>query len=114
MHPSKAGKELENYVSRPAIAKQCYPFLPVPTRCSGAIRLLTQARPSWVILRLEGTMAVEDVADAINSLTPEEQESVRQFIEFLKGRGSCPSSPFLAAVDEFIDQHRELLRRLAQ
>ena len=59
-------------------------------------------------------MAVENLADVINSLTPEEQEFVRQFIEFLKGRGSSPSSPFPAAVDEFVDQHPELLRRLAQ
>ena len=59
-------------------------------------------------------MAVENLAEVITSLTPEEQESVRQFIEFLKGRGASPSSPFLAAVDEFIDQHPELLRRLAQ
>ena len=59
-------------------------------------------------------MAVENLAEVINSLTPEEQESVRQFIEFLKHKESSPSSPFLAAVDEFIDQHPELLRRLAQ
>ncbi len=59
-------------------------------------------------------MAVENLADAIHSLTPEEQESVRQFVEFLKNKGSSPSSPFLAAVEEFIDRHPELLRRLAQ
>ncbi len=59
-------------------------------------------------------MGAENFADVISSLTPEEQESVRQFVEFLKHKGSPPSSPFLAAVDEFIDQHPELLRRLAQ
>ena len=59
-------------------------------------------------------MTVDNLADVIRSLTPEEQESVRQFIEFLKHKESSPSSPFLAAVDEFIDQHPELLRRLAQ
>ena len=59
-------------------------------------------------------MAVENLAEVINSLTPEEQESVRQFIEFLQHKESSPSSPFLAAVDEFIDQRPELLRRLAQ
>jgi hypothetical protein len=59
-------------------------------------------------------MAAENLADVISSLTPEEQESVRQFVEFLKQKGSTPSSPFLAAVDEFVDQHPELLRRLAQ
>jgi len=59
-------------------------------------------------------MAAENLADVISSLTPEEQESVRQFVEFLKRKGSAARSPFLAAVDEFIDQHPELLRRLAQ
>ena len=58
-------------------------------------------------------MAAENLADVISSLTPEEQESVKQFVEFLRRKGS-PRSPFLAAVDEFIDQHPELLRRLAQ
>lgn len=59
-------------------------------------------------------MAAESLAQTISSLTLEEQESVKQFVEFLRRRGSSPSSPFLAAVDEFIDQHPELLRRLAQ
>ena len=59
-------------------------------------------------------MAAENLVDVISSLTPEEQESVKQFVEFLKRRESPASSPFLAAVDEFIDQHPELLRRLAQ
>lgn len=59
-------------------------------------------------------MAAENLADVISSLTPEEQESVKQFVKFLKQKGSSPPSPFLAAVDEFIDHHQELLRRLAQ
>jgi hypothetical protein len=58
-------------------------------------------------------MSAENLADVIRSLTAEEQKSVQEFVEFLKRRGSS-SSPFLAAVDEFIDQHPELLRRLAQ
>jgi hypothetical protein len=59
-------------------------------------------------------MAAENLAQVITSLTREEQESVRQFVEFLKRKGPSPASPFLTAVDEFIDQHPELLRRLAQ
>ncbi len=59
-------------------------------------------------------MAAESLADAINSLMPHEQESVRQFVEFLKRKGHRPPSPFLAAVDDFIEQRPELLRRLAQ
>ena len=59
-------------------------------------------------------MATENLADVIASLTPEEQESVKQFIEFLKRKGSAPSSPFREAIDEFVEQHHHLLRRLAQ
>jgi hypothetical protein len=59
-------------------------------------------------------MAAQNLADMISSLTPEEQESVMQFVEFLKQKPSAASSPFAAAVSEFIEQHPELLRRLAQ
>jgi len=59
-------------------------------------------------------MAAQNLIEVINSLTPEEQESVRQFVEFLKAQPPAPPSPFLAAVDEFIAEHPELLRRLAQ
>ena len=59
-------------------------------------------------------MAAESLADIIRSLTPAEQEAVKQFIEFLAGRGLPSSSPFLAAANEFIERHPELLRRLAQ
>ncbi len=58
-------------------------------------------------------MTAQDLAAVISSLTQEEQESVRDFVKFLKQRPAA-TSPFLAAVDEFIDQHPELLRRLAQ
>jgi hypothetical protein len=59
-------------------------------------------------------MAARNLADVISSLTPEEQESVLQFVEFLKQKPSAESSPFVAAVNEFIEQRSELLRRLAQ
>jgi hypothetical protein len=59
-------------------------------------------------------MAVDNIAEEIRSLTPADQESVRVFVEFLKHKAPPPSSPFLAAVDEFVDLHPELLRRLAQ
>jgi hypothetical protein len=63
---------------------------------------------------MEAAMAAENLADIISSLTPEEQESVKQFVEFLKRKELPRSSRFLAAVEEFIDQHPELLHRLAQ
>jgi hypothetical protein len=59
-------------------------------------------------------MAVENIAEEIRALTPAEQESVRVFVEFLKHKTPAASSPFFAAVDEFVDRHPELLRRLAQ
>ena len=40
---------------------------------------------------------------------------MREFITFLKERhGKQPETAFLAAIDEFIAAHPELLRRLAQ
>ena len=51
----------------------------------------------------------EELVELIGSLRPEEQDAVREFISFLKER----KSPFENAVDEFIAEHAELLRRLA-
>jgi hypothetical protein len=59
-------------------------------------------------------VAVENIVDAIRSLSPAEQESVKQFVEFLKRKPSAIPSPFTAAVNEFVEQHPELLQRLAQ
>lgn len=40
---------------------------------------------------------------------------MREFIAFLKeSKGMQPETAFLAAIDEFIAAHPELLRRLAQ
>ena len=58
-------------------------------------------------------MAAADFSEVINSLTPAEQASVMEFIVFLRARESAPS-PFLNAAQEFIEQHPELLRHLAQ
>ena len=61
-------------------------------------------------------MATESLAEVVRSLTPQEQDAVRQFIDYLKQRdaSSGAQSPFLQAADEFIAQHPELLQRLAQ
>jgi hypothetical protein len=59
-------------------------------------------------------MPVENLADLIKSLTPREQEAVRDFIAFLKQKACAPTTPFLAAVDEFIEEHPELLHSLAR
>jgi hypothetical protein len=57
-------------------------------------------------------MAIESLAEVVQSLTPQEQDAVRQFIDYLKRRDA--SSPFLRAADDFITKHPELLQRLAQ
>jgi hypothetical protein len=58
-------------------------------------------------------MPSQNLAAIVENLSVEEQAAVVQFIEYLKSRTQL-KGPFLAAVDEFIDQHPELLRRLAQ
>jgi hypothetical protein len=59
-------------------------------------------------------VTTQELSEAIKSLTPEEQESVRLFIVFLKQGERAGSSPFLTAVNEFVDKHPELLRRLGE
>ena len=68
-------------------------------------------------------MATQDLAAMIATLSDAERAAVAEFVQFLKeGKkpsnpqqdGEKPSSPFLSAVDEFVEQHPELLRRLAQ
>jgi hypothetical protein len=59
-------------------------------------------------------MTTEELIDRVKSLSAEERTSVVQFIDYLERRqGSVPTS-FLHAAEEFISQHPELLRRLAQ
>jgi len=61
-------------------------------------------------------MATESLAEVVRSLTPQEQDAVRQFIDYLKQREAPikSRSPFLRAADEFIAQHPELLQRLTE
>ncbi len=61
-------------------------------------------------------MATASLAEVVRSLTPQEQDAVRQFIDYLKRRDDSVRSQslFLQAADEFIAQHPELLQRLAQ
>jgi recombinational DNA repair protein (RecF pathway) len=61
-------------------------------------------------------VAAESLAEVVRSLTPQEQDAVRQFIDYLKRREASvrSPSPFLQAADEFMAQHPELLQRLSQ
>jgi hypothetical protein len=58
-------------------------------------------------------MAPEKLTQLVSQLSPEEQSAVKDFVAFLKARQS-PARAFCAAVDEFIAEHPELLRRLGQ
>ncbi len=58
-------------------------------------------------------MTAQNLTEAIQSLTTEQQQSVFQFIDFLKSK-SYESLSFAAAADEFMTEHPEILRRLAQ
>ena len=61
-------------------------------------------------------VAIENLAKVVQSLTPQEQEAVLRFIDYLKGRGPLANaqSPFLQAADEFIADHPDLLHHLAR
>ena len=59
-------------------------------------------------------MADQNLGDVVNSLSARQQEAVRRFIDYLKQREAQHDSAFLKAAEEFIAEHSELLRRLAQ
>jgi len=60
-------------------------------------------------------MTTEDLLSVVQSLTPQEQEAVGKFIEYLKERKAIqPQLSFLQAADEFIAGHSDILRRLSQ
>ena len=59
-------------------------------------------------------MASERLSEIVETLTPDQQAAVREFIEFLTSKAAPPADRFRAAVTEFLDEHPELLRRLAQ
>ena len=60
-------------------------------------------------------MTPENLPELVSRLSPEEKAAVQEFIEFLKRRkDQSRQTPFLAAIEEFIAEHPELLRRLAQ
>lgn len=57
-------------------------------------------------------MPNEILIEAVNALSPEEQESVLRFIDYLKRQNVRSESSFLQAADQFIADHPELLRHL--
>jgi hypothetical protein len=59
-------------------------------------------------------MPKTELAEIVAALTPAEQDAVRAFIEYLRREPLPPKSPLLSAAEEFMSEHPELLRRLAQ
>jgi hypothetical protein len=59
-------------------------------------------------------MVRADFNEIVASLTPQEQEIVRELVEYLRRPSGSEKSPFVTAAGDFIRQHPELLRRLAQ
>jgi hypothetical protein len=55
----------------------------------------------------------QDLSTLIANLSPEERAAVEEFIRFLQKKPQ-PSITFQAALDSFVREHPELLRRLAQ
>jgi len=61
-------------------------------------------------------MATQSLAEVVRWLTPQEQDAVLRFIEYLKRRNESAGSQsaFVHAADEFIAQHPDLLQQLAR
>ena len=58
-------------------------------------------------------MQVQELSTLIANLSPEERAAVEEFIRLLK-KNSTPAVTFQSALDSFVREHPELLRRLAQ
>jgi hypothetical protein len=59
-------------------------------------------------------MTGQDLISRVNSLSPEEQTAVVQFIDYLKAREARASTPFLKAAEQFMAEHPEILHHLSQ
>jgi hypothetical protein len=56
---------------------------------------------------------LQDLSTLIANLSPEERAAVEEFIRYLQ-RKPQPPITFQAALESFVREHPELLRRLAQ
>jgi hypothetical protein len=59
-------------------------------------------------------MTSGNLLEIVDSLSPQQQDAVRAFIDYLTATPQPESSSFLNAVDEFIAEHPTLLHNLAQ
>jgi signal transduction histidine kinase len=58
-------------------------------------------------------MASQELLDLIAKLSREEQNAVEEFIRYLREKPQAEGN-FRAALDSFVREHSELLRRLAK
>jgi hypothetical protein len=58
-------------------------------------------------------MSPQDLLNLISTLSREQQDAVEEFVRILK-KEKAPGVAFREALDEFVGEHPELLRRLAQ
>ena len=59
-------------------------------------------------------MTTEDLIERVGALSPYELAAVAQFIDYLERRDTSTRSPFVQVAEQFMAEHPELLRRLAQ
>jgi hypothetical protein len=59
-------------------------------------------------------MTTEELLERVKALPSEKQASVAEFIDYLEHVKAPTASPFLQAAEQFIAEHPDLLRRLAQ
>ena len=60
-------------------------------------------------------MSHEELLQLVSSLSPEQQDAVETFVLYLRERASQDSQTDVRnALDEFVREHSDLLRRLAQ
>lgn len=59
-------------------------------------------------------MASQELLDRIATLSPDQQTAVEQFIDYLKKQSPSEGAvSFRTALDSFVAEHSDLLRRLA-
>lgn len=66
-----------------------------------------------LIASASGRSFLQGLAELVAPLSPDDQAAVRDSICFLKEKKGM-GSPFLSAVNEFIEEHPELLRCLVK
>ena len=59
-------------------------------------------------------MELQNLLNLIASLPKEQQEAVEEFVHYIQQQPANPAMNFREALDSFVQQHPELLRRLGQ